>query len=101
MMPLNPPTTTTLTPRSVTTILRTNSQPGLYKTKQSSCQRGARTILFTVETQEELCRGFYPSIGSALGSPWKEESPVVEVGVIRFGCSSNGRLLFHNCATPD
>lgn len=29
--------------------------------------RGARTILFTVETQEELCRGFYPSIGGALG----------------------------------
>lgn len=28
---------------------------------------GSRTILFTVETQEELRRGFYPSISVALG----------------------------------
>ncbi len=34
---------------------------------QLDTQRGSHTILFTVETQEELCRGFYPSIGGALG----------------------------------
>lgn len=58
------------------------------------------TILFTVQTQEELRRGFYPSIGGALCKPWKKESPM-DVREIRFGCSFYGRLLFHNCASPD
>lgn len=37
------------------------------KGKQLSTGKGSHTILFTVETQEELCRGFYPSIGGAFG----------------------------------
>ena len=37
------------------------------KTKKQNTKQGSRTILFTVETQEELRRGFYPSIGGALG----------------------------------
>lgn len=55
------------------------------------------TILFTVETEGELRRGLYPSIASVAGCPW-EESPV-QAAEIRFGCSSSGRLSFHNCAT--
>lgn len=35
--------------------------------KQLCSGRRSHTILFTVEIQEELCRGFYPSIGGALG----------------------------------
>lgn len=55
----------TQNPRSVTTILSANFtiKP---RGKCLSPQRGSHTILFTVETQEELCRGFYPSIGGAL-----------------------------------
>lgn len=36
------------------------------KPRETAVDR-SRTILFTVETQEELRRGFYPSIGGALG----------------------------------
>lgn len=35
--------------------------------EQLTAPGGPHTILFTVETQEELRRGFYPSIGGALG----------------------------------
>lgn len=35
------------------------------RAKRYRAGRRSHTILFTVEIQEELCRGFYPSIGGA------------------------------------
>lgn len=51
-------------PRPVTTVLAANLTRPL---KSKEAIERTRTILFTVETQEELRRGFYPSIGGALG----------------------------------